>query len=109
MSYKARLLWWTGITGNPSRGNKSAFDKIGLKTELITGNFQPHHLQVGADFLFTGMIYKVLEWQMQKMIRLPIIIQGGGYGPNFLPDGRMNRLFEQVTDIPIYANMKPKT
>jgi len=97
---KVRLLWWSSVTGDPSRGNQQAFENIGLETELVNMGFQDYHLRENADFLFTGMIYEAVNWHLQGKIGLPIIIQGGGYGPDFLPNGKLNRFFERVTEIP---------
>ena len=97
---KVRLLWWSSVTGDASRGNQQAFENIGLETELVNMGFQDYHLRENADFLFTGMIYEAVNWYLQGKIGLPIIIQGGGYGPNLLPNGKLNRFFERVTEIP---------
>jgi len=98
---RVRLLWWSSVSGDPSRGNRIAFENIGVQTELLTQNIMPQvHLQYGADFIFTGMIYEMLNWAGMGFLKLPVVIQGGGYGPYFLPDGKIDRNFEKVTDIP---------
>ena len=95
-----RLLWWF-VTGEGSRGNRMAFENIGVQTELLNKGINPQfHLQYGADFIFTGMIYEMIQWNQMGFLKLPSIIQGGGYGPYFLPDGKIERGFENVTKIP---------
>jgi len=99
---RCRLLWWSSVTGDSSRGNRTAFENIGVKTESITRGINPQvHLQYGADFIFTGMIYEMVNWAGMGLAgKIPSIVQGGGYGPYILPDGKFERGFENVTKIP---------
>ena len=88
------------MAGDPSRGNRMAFENIGIETELVTNQLNPpFHLSQGADFIFTGMSFQMLEWEVRGFVKLPSIIQMGGYGLHFMPGGKVDRTYENITNV----------